>query len=296
MLVYARRMKYIASGVIVAMAIGAALEARADKRGEAELVALVQTLTLHVIGDNTKKIPEGTKPLRIKIGPFDGVNPSPDAYPEPDPYPVKGISARVKPNPIAFTADAKAGWITADVDGKWPCAVIGCKEQSATMHATMVFEADKPWHPIALDLADPHAAKDAAKLAPPELKRQIDAGAEEPAKLFESTIGDAKALTATVSDRKEAVLYGSEPTEKYVGGAAVKSTLAKWNFTFKVRDGVQAGVTSNKALAWVAANVDATSAKKPAAKPTPYMALFVYEKVDTTWKLVVAQFSLFEQT
>jgi len=290
-------MKYIASGVIVAMALGAAMEVRADKRGDAELVTLVQTLTLHVIGDNTKKVPEGTKPLRIAIRALEGVIPSPGDYPDPDPYPVKGISARAKPNPIAFTADAKAGWITADVDGKWPCAVIGCKDESTTFHATMVFEADKPWHPIAVDIGHPYTAKEAAKFdAPPAIARQIDAGAEEPAKLFESTIGDVKALTATVSDRKEAVLYGSERAEKYVGGAAVKSTLAKWNFTFKVRDGVQAGVTSNKTLAWVAANVDATSAKAPAAKPTPYMALFVYEKVDTTWKLVVVQFSLFAQT
>jgi SnoaL-like domain len=291
-------MKSIATGIVVAMSLGAITDAHAQKHSAAdEIVALLQTLSYHAIGDNTKKVPDGTKPLRIAIGPYGGVNASPGAYPEPDPYPVAGISARVKQNPVALSSDAKSGWVTADVQGKWPCAVIGCKENTTTFHATMVFEADRPWHPVALDLANPHSGKDAAKLgAPPAITRQIDAGAEEAAKLFESTIGDVKALTATVSDRKEAVLFGSELAEKYVGTAAIKSTLTRWNLTFKVRDGVQAGVTSDKTLAWVAANVDATSAKTPTAKPTPYVALFVYEKVDTTWRLVVAQFSVYEPT
>jgi ketosteroid isomerase-like protein len=54
---------------------------------------------------------------------------------------------------------------------------------------------------------------------------------------------------------------------------------------------VQAGLTSNHAVAWVAANVDAISQKKPTDKPVPYRVLFLYEKAGAGWKLVQAHFS-----
>ena len=55
---------------------------------------------------------------------------------------------------------------------------------------------------------------------------------------------------------------------------------------------MQAGVTSSKTIAFVAANLDATSLKKPKAKPTPYRVLFVYENTGTSWQLVQAHFSV----
>ena len=60
---------------------------------------------------------------------------------------------------------------------------------------------------------------------------------------------------------------------------------------FRIRDGLQAGVSSNGQVAWVAANVDATSLKKKGSKPTPYRALFVYLLEGERWQLVVAHFS-----
>jgi len=91
--------------------------------------------------------------------------------------------------------------------------------------------------------------------------------------------------------RKDVVLYGSELSERTVGGDNVKAKLAAWKLAFKVRDGIQAGLTASKTVAWVAANVDATSLKNPKDKPTPYRALFLYEKTAGTWQIVHAHFS-----
>jgi hypothetical protein len=88
------------------------------------------------------------------------------------------------------------------------------------------------------------------------------------------------------------VLYGSASEERTVGGAAVKKKLLGWNLKLAVKDGIHAGVTANKALAFVAANIGATSLKKPTAKPSPYRLLAIYEKSATGWKLVVAHFSV----
>src|SRR5262249_60023024 len=109
------------------------------------------------------------------------------------------------------------------------------------------------------------------------------------AKKFEATIGDVKAFAKTVSQRNDVVLYGSELAERTVGGNEVRAQLAKWKLAFKVRDGVQAGISSSKTTAWVAANLDAS--KPGDKKPTPYRALLVYEKhADTGWGVVPLHF------
>jgi len=55
----------------------------------------------------------------------------------------------------------------------------------------------------------------------------------------------------------------------------VKAKLAAWRLGFRVRDGIQAGVTANNAIAWVAANVDAIPQNEPTDKPVPYRVLFL---------------------
>jgi hypothetical protein len=52
-------------------------------------------------------------------------------------------------------------------------------------------------------------------------------------------------------------------------------------------DGIRAGLAAGGTVAWVAANLDATSA----AGTTPYRALFIYERRAERWMLVQAQFS-----
>ena len=109
-------------------------------------------------------------------------------------------------------------------------------------------------------------------------------------KKFEATLGDPKALAASVSARKDVVLYGSEFAERYVGAAA-KAQLAKWNLAFKVQGGIQAGVGAAKTIAWVAANVDASSIKNPKAATTPYQLFAIYEQTGADWQLVAAHFA-----
>jgi len=133
-----------------------------------------------------------------------------------------------------------------------------------------------------------------AGAAPPKLERKIGLGAETVAKQFESTIGDPTAFAATVSDRKDVVLFGSSRTDRQVGGKEVAATLAKWNLKLEVRDRVQAGLAS-PTVAWVAANVDAVVATaKAGTKATPYQMFVLYEKTGDAWKVVQTTFAFFK--
>lgn len=123
------------------------------------------------------------------------------------------------------------------------------------------------------------------------IPKRIGAGAEDAVKVFEGSIGDPKIFAASVSDRKDAVLIGSAPGEKTVGGAKVSAKLTNWKLAFAVHDGVAAGTTASKTVAWIAANLDARPAGKPDAKPAPYRALLIYEQKAGAWKLVAARFS-----
>jgi hypothetical protein len=204
---------------------------------------------------------------------------------------------------IATAADGKAVWVAAHVRRAVQCAgltgtVAQCEDPSEPpVEVTLLLEASgKKWRPVAVHSAqairDGDVAKaiaGGAKLA--ALPRSIGAGAEGAVKVFEGSIGDPKAFVASVSDRKDAVLTGSAPGEKTVGGAKVRSKLSSWKLAFMVHDGVAAGTTASKTVAWVAANLDARPAGKPEAKPTPYRALLVYEQKAGAWHLVAAQFS-----
>ena len=201
----------------------------------------------------------------------------------------------------AMAADKSAYWIATDiVEFEIGCGSAPCPPPPppppAQAHATFLWQRGKAgWDLIVWDLATVISGKDQAaalKLdpAPSELSKKIDAGAEEVVKLFETSIADPKTMAATVSTRKDVVLFGNEAKERAVGGAKVKAKLEAWKLGFKVRDGIQAGLAS-KTVAWVAANVDAKSAKKPKDKPVPYRLLAIYEKTGADWKLVHAHFS-----
>lgn len=208
-----------------------------------------------------------------------------------------GESLRGKTPTLATSKDGTVAWLAVDIGDYGICGEGDCARRPAWSwyHGTGLFEkVGAKWQPVAWHIASVVTAKDqtaamtkAVTLAP--IPRSIGSGAEAAAALFESTIGDVAALAKSVSPRKDVVLYGSELKERYVGAAAAK-TLAGWKLSFKVTDGVQAGVTANKQVAWVAANVAASSPKRPKDKPTPYRVLAVYENAGG-WKLVQLHFS-----
>jgi hypothetical protein len=197
---------------------------------------------------------------------------------------------------VGTSADGKSTWVATDIEYEFPCGMEGCDKMVAPrVHAAGLMDASGhaiAWHVGVVSLGGKNkwAVKKPGKpIAPPVLATGIDAGAEEPAKLFKASLADPKALAKTISDRKDAVLLGSEAGERYVGGAAMRATLGRWKLGFTVRDGIQAGVAPSKTTAWVAANVD--GAKAGDKKVAPYRVLAIYDKKGSEWQLVVLQFS-----
>jgi len=203
----------------------------------------------------------------------------------------------------AANADGSVAWVAGNAEA-------GCVTDAPddcvpgygpTGHATgLLLKRGTEWQWIAWHATEAVSAKDQAKLAAegvvpdPLTPARSVAGAEDVATLFEQSFADAKLLGASVSKRKDVVLYGSGEAERFVGGAQVAAKLKGWNLVFKVRDGLHAGVVgTNKDVAWVAANVDATS-KARSAKPSVYRVLAIYEKANGKgdWKLVQLHFSV----
>jgi len=200
-----------------------------------------------------------------------------------------------------LSSDKTVAWIAADMaDFEVGCGAAPCPPPppppAAQRHATALYEKKgDDWVPIVWDVAQVVNAKDQAAAIkqgtmPDAIPSKID-GADDAVAAWKAAIGDPKALAASVSSRKDVVLYGSESAERVVGGAQVAAKLKAWNLAFKVRDGVSAGVSPSKTVAWIAANLDSVSAKKPTDKPVPYRALFLYEKQGADWKLVSANFA-----
>lgn len=203
--------------------------------------------------------------------------------------------------PDVATADpAKTFVVMADDSTAWISTQLGeyyggAKQPDSWLRAIALFEkVNGAWQPTAWSITPsiPSTSQQDAledDIAPDKLTRDI-AGADDVVRVFEATISDPKSFAKTFSDRKEAVLFGSELPERYTGAKA-KSTLAAWSFTFTVRDGVRAGVSRSGNIAWVAANVDAKSPRHPKDKPIPFRIFVLYEKIATTWKVVQMQFS-----
>jgi ketosteroid isomerase-like protein len=195
------------------------------------------------------------------------------------------------PQTIATARDGKAAWVAADLGEYGICGLGDCANRPATLmlHAVALFDGGRP---IVWSFSVPIAAAEQAKQVArgrtlPAIPRALRS-ADEVVKVFEASLASSAALGKTVSDRKDVVLYGSELGERFVGGAAVRAKLQKWKLTFKVRDGIQAGLTSSRTVAWVAANLDGTPA---AGKTLPYRALVIYEKTGDGWKIVQLSFS-----
>jgi hypothetical protein len=205
---------------------------------------------------------------------------------------------------VGHASDGKSAWFSADATNsmlRGECTPEPCSGETGRYHAAGLAErVGKTWRWVAWHISEPVAALKQAALVkqgvvPDALPRSI-AGAEAAVKVFEASIGDPKALAATVSDREEVALFGSAAGERAEEGAQVKARLLGWKLAFKVRDGIRAGVTASKNVAWVAANVDATSIKRPKDPPQPYRVLAIYEKTPAAWKLVQLSFSVDPRT
>jgi hypothetical protein len=194
---------------------------------------------------------------------------------------------------IGKSADGKSAWIATDIEYVFPCGMEGCEKiVPPRTHASGLVDASGhaiAWHVGVVSLGGNTKAsvrKLGKPIAPPVLPAGIDAGAEDPVKLFKASLADPKALAKTVSDRKDAVLLGSDAGERYIGGPAIRATLLRWKLGFTVRDGIQAGVATSKTTAWVAANVNAGK------KSIPYRVLAIYDKQGSEWQLVLLHFSI----
>lgn len=198
---------------------------------------------------------------------------------------------------VAFSANGEAAWVAVDLATFEVCGDETCPKvpkPNARYHATALVTGGAPWQPVMWHVGE---ALDSKAYAAAKLGTTLD---EVPARigradaavaLFRATIGDPAALAKTVSTRADVVLYGTDRKERYVGGKKVAATLKKWSLAFTVVDGLVADTTASGTIAWVAANVDAVSTKKPRAKPDPYRMTAIYEKTDAGWKLVNLQFS-----
>ena len=208
---------------------------------------------------------------------------------------------------VAISADGTAAWITADLDihamfeDGTPGYVSPIVSRAhGVVLADLAFDAS--WNAflptsVAANIGvmlDAKAEAQAIAADPPaELEPSVASDAQPAVDRFRASLGDPAKLAATLSARKDVTLLGSAPGERYAG-AAVRGQLARWGLAFAVRDGVRAGVTKGKTVAWVAANLDARPAASPKAKATPYRALFLYEQTGASWQLVYLSFTMID--
>lgn len=197
---------------------------------------------------------------------------------------------------IGAAADGQTTWVAVDIGYRFPCGMPGCEKIIAPkVHGVALLDANQ--QPVAWSLGlvvvgntKPGRPSPRIKpITPVALATAIDAGAEAAVAVFKASLGDAETLATSVAERKDAVMYGSELAERFVGSDAVRATLRKWKLGFRVRDGIQAGRASSKTTAWVAANVDAAS--RVGRKSQAYRVFVIYDKLGTDWQLVVLHFS-----
>jgi hypothetical protein len=202
---------------------------------------------------------------------------------------------------IAIAADGKSGWVTGMFGAPVICGQGDCVkmrreyEKHPEFHGTLLVDGGQPvmMH-LGHNISDKDLADRVKNLEIGDVPAKLGAGAQPVVDLAKRTLPDAKAFAASISDRADVTLMGSAETERYVGGATVKKTLAGWNFGFEIKGNVAAGVTSSGTVAWLAANVDARA--KNAKTTTPYHMTLICEKTGSDWKVVAAQFSFPENS
>ncbi len=278
-------MRCIASLLIISATGVASADAPTD-----ELVARIQAITSKASGA-TSNVPAFAFTGNLTLDPPPSLDVARMGFPD---ITLADPKRTLVAMPLPDTA-----WISTYLAEHSQCAKAGCAKSTPDgwVRAIALFEkagANAEWQPVAWSITpsiNSKAQQDSIDqgVVPDVITAKSD-GADDVVKLFTTSLADPKAFAATFADRKDVTLMGSELGERYVGPQA-KATIAKWNFTFTVRDGTRAGMSKSKTVAWVAANVDAKSVKKPKAKALPFRAFALYEKVGDAWKLVQIQFS-----
>lgn len=185
------------------------------------------------------------------------------------------------------SANKRAYWASADLAAGATARVDG--------HASALWEkTDSGWKLVAFSIVPTATSKQqqaAIKkgLTPPKIRDANAASGEYFLTVFDKVFGH-DASDTVAADHKEAVLFGSAPNERFVGGGAVQSTLKSWNLDFSIRDGLASGVT-NGHLLWIAGNMDARPAGKDSATPTAYRVFLIFQgDGDGNYQLVHASF------
>jgi len=174
-----------------------------------------------------------------------------------------------------YSKDKKAYWASADL-------VPAAGTKTVVGHASALWEKpgkDVDWKLVAFALTptatgkQQKAANDKG-MTPPKVKDANNANGEYFMTIFGGVFGED--ASGTVSARKEVVLFGSAPNERYATGTKASKQLEKWNLNFKVRDNITSGTTKGRML-WIITNLDARPAGKEKANPTPYRAFLIFE-------------------
>jgi hypothetical protein len=188
----------------------------------------------------------------------------------------------------AFSKNKNAYWASADI-------ATSATAKDIDGHASAVWEkSDAGWKLVAFSIVPAATGKQqqAANkqgLMPPKIRDANTASGEYFLTVFANVFGND--TVDTVANRKDAVMFGSGPTERYVGGDAIKKVLTGWNLAFEVRDGLASGLTKGRLL-WIAANMNARPASNAKAAPTPYRVFLIFEgSGDDTYELVHASFA-----
>ena len=203
---------------------------------------------------------------------------------------------------IVATHVAKSGtaaWIVAQISGAKYEAEFG-KTVTAPLRASAFLTLDGgAWHVRAT-----HWSGGKPNSPPSGMCGLIDPGYEPPPRIAKGTEPVVKVVTGAfagqmqgagtsalvipaLSDDKAAQMFGSAPTEKFTGGAAIKKVFKAWKIDLYADTGEHtiSGLAPGGDLAWVAMDVQTFW------QCTSYRALFVLQKEGTAWKIVHQHYS-----
>lgn len=100
---------------------------------------------------------------------------------------------------------------------------------------------------------------------------------------------------ASVSDRADAIVIGTAPGERTVGGAAIKESYGKFvadgHVTLKKHGDLRVGIAPGGRVGWVLANCDLSADVDGNVITQPFRAMLVYVDEGGEWRLVQAHFS-----
>jgi hypothetical protein len=180
---------------------------------------------------------------------------------------------RVTKNVVGrLSGDKRAYWASADLASGAKSTVDG--------HASALWEkTDTGWKLVAFSVVPTVASKEQraanqAGVMPPKITAANGASGVYFMTIFRDIFREN--ADVTVSERKDAVLFGSAAKERFVGGPAIRKAMKSWRLAFTVRDDIAWGTTKGRML-WIAANMDARPLDKPKATPVPYRVFLIYE-------------------